>query len=87
MATLTVRNVDEEVKQGARLAGARNGRSMEAEIRALLDRTYAAPVDDRVARIRAMSPREAIAHLVEIAGGVGLDIPELDAEDIEFPEL
>lgn len=87
MATLTVRNVDEGVKQGARLAAAKNGRSMEAEIRHLLERTYRPVADDRAARIRAMSGREAVAHLIEVAGGAGLDIPERVAEDIDYPDL
>ena len=87
MGSVTIRNVDDEIKKGARLVAAANGRSLEAELRDLLRRTYKSPESDRVARLRAMSPREAIAHLIEIAGGVGLDVPEREHEDIEFPEL
>ena len=87
MATLTVRNVDDAVKQGARMAGARNGRSMEAEIRCLLERTYSPLADDRAARIRAMSGPEFVAHLIKVANGAELVIPEREAEDIEFPDL
>lgn len=36
MATLTIRNLDDEVKRQIRLRGALNGRSMEAEARAIL---------------------------------------------------
>src|SRR4051812_5480288 len=36
MATLTIRNLPEEVRDGLRLRAARNGRSMEAEARAVL---------------------------------------------------
>lgn len=36
MATLTIRDFDEELKAGLRVRAARNGRSMEAEVRAIL---------------------------------------------------
>lgn len=37
MATLTIRNVDERVKRKLQIRAAYNGRSMEAEVRALLE--------------------------------------------------
>ena len=82
VGSITIRNIDDAVKQGARLEGVRNGRSMEAEIRALLERTYRPAHDERTARILAMSPAEFIDHLINTANGVGLDIPE-DAADPE----
>ncbi|WP_129662975.1 FitA-like ribbon-helix-helix domain-containing protein [Phytoactinopolyspora endophytica] len=36
MATLTIRNVDEDLKAKLRIQAAENGRSMEAEVRAIL---------------------------------------------------
>ncbi|MDU6410187.1 MAG: plasmid stabilization protein [Yersiniaceae bacterium] len=36
MATLTIRNLDDEIKDRLRLAAARNGHSMEEEVRAIL---------------------------------------------------
>ncbi|PLR35842.1 plasmid stabilization protein [Chimaeribacter californicus] len=36
MATLTIRNLDDEIKELLRLAAARNGHSMEEEVRAIL---------------------------------------------------
>lgn len=69
------------------MIAAANGRSLEAELRELLRRTYAGTTDDRVMRLRAMSGKEAVAHLITLAGGVGLDVPEREHEDIEFPEL
>jgi plasmid stability protein len=36
MATLTIRNVEPALKERLRIRAARNGRSMEAELRALL---------------------------------------------------
>ncbi|MDG2520314.1 hypothetical protein P7B02_02080 [Caulobacter segnis] len=38
MATLTVRNIDNEVKERLRVQAARHGRSMEEEVRAILKR-------------------------------------------------
>jgi len=37
MATLTIRNIDTVVKELLRVRAARNGRSMEAELRAILN--------------------------------------------------
>jgi antitoxin FitA len=71
MGSITIRNVDEEIKRGARLAAAANSRSLEAELRALLRATYAPATDNRTARLRAMSGKEAVAHLVKIANGAG----------------
>ena len=87
MGSVTIRNVDEEIKRVARLEAAKNGRSMEAELRALLQRTYAPAAQDRGEWVRSLSGKEAIAHLIRVAGGVGLDIPERKAENIELPEL
>jgi len=41
MATLTIRKLDESVKQKLRMAAARHGRSMEAEARSILARSLA----------------------------------------------
>ncbi|NLV56726.1 MAG: plasmid stabilization protein [Acidimicrobiales bacterium] len=37
MATLTIRRIDDRLKQALRHRAARHGRSMEAEVRAILD--------------------------------------------------
>lgn len=76
MGSLNIRNIDDAIKQNARMAAAANGRSLEAEIRALLERTYASVDNDRAARIRAMSSRDFIAHLIETAGGAELELPD-----------
>ena len=39
MATLTIRNLDDHVRQELRLRAARHGRSMEEEVRAILRET------------------------------------------------
>jgi antitoxin FitA len=76
MAALTIRNIDDAVKANARLAAARNGRSLEAEVRALLERTYRPPEDDRAARIRAMTGSEFVQHLIKVANGATLEVPD-----------
>lgn len=87
MGSVTIRNIDDEVKRGARLAAAANGRSLEAELRDLLQRTYAKAGDERAARIRAMSGKEFVAHLIKTANGVTFELPEREAEDMDWPEL
>lgn len=89
MGSITIRNIDDAIKMGARLEGVKNGRSMEAEIRALLERTYRPACDERTARILAMSPKEFIAHLIATANGADLDqfIPSRESEDVEYPDL
>lgn len=43
MATLTIRGLDEATKARLRVRAARHGRSMEAEVRAILEATLAPP--------------------------------------------
>jgi antitoxin FitA len=74
MGSVTIRNIADEIKNAARLEAARNGRSMEAELRVLLERTYAPAKPDRTARLRAMSGREIVDHLVKVANGAGEDV-------------
>lgn len=87
MGSVTIRNLDDRVKHNARLAAAANGRSLEAELRALLERAYADRDSDRAARLRAMSGAEFVEHLIRTANGATLELPPREAEDIEFPEL
>ncbi|MGO9317222.1 MAG: FitA-like ribbon-helix-helix domain-containing protein [Terracidiphilus sp.] len=72
MATLTIRNVDEAVKRRLKVRAALNGRSMEAEARAILT----ALVKDAP---RTAAPDEdlgtAIRKLFAPLGGVELEIP------------
>ncbi len=42
MATLTIRDLDDDLKAELRVRAARNGRSMEAEVRAILQSALAA---------------------------------------------
>jgi plasmid stability protein len=58
MATLTVRNLPDSTRDAIRVAAARHGRSMEAEVRVALESTFkpekpALTVEERLARIDA----------------------------------
>jgi plasmid stability protein len=59
MATLTIRNVDAAVKQELRVRAARNGRSMEAELRAIVTEAVGAKPRDEVNLAEAIRRRFA----------------------------
>lgn len=74
MSSMTIRNLDDNVKQQLRMQAARHGRSMEDEVRhilrtAVLART-AASKTSLVKSIRAR---------VEPLGGVNLELPPREA--------
>ena len=85
MGSVTIRNIDDAIKHSARLRAAANGRSLEAELRALLVATYAIETDEHAARIRAMSGREFIEHLIKTANGAGEGV--FDDPDDVFEEF
>ena len=70
MASLTIRDLDDESKERLRVRAARRGRSMEAEARSILreavSRSDPTPVD----------LADAISARFHAFGGVDLDIPE-----------
>ena len=45
MAVMTIRNLDDEVREKLRIRAAHNGRSMEAEVRAILTEAVTSPVE------------------------------------------
>jgi antitoxin FitA len=47
MATLTIRKIDDEIKVKLRVQAARNGRSMEAEVREILAAALQSPVPEK----------------------------------------
>jgi len=72
MATLTIRNLDENVKRRLQVRAALNGRSMEAEVRELLaDSVQNAPESAAV----KVGLGTAIHTLFAPLGGVELKIP------------
>ena len=74
MATLIVRNLDNSLKERLRRRAAEHGRSMEAEVRAILR----AAVAERPARSGNLL--RSIRETFEPLGGVELDIPAKAAE-------
>ena len=67
MTTLTIRNVDAAMKERLRVRAARNGRSMEAELRQILSDTLAPESS------REFNLAEAIRRRFAPLGGVDLD--------------
>lgn len=68
MAAVSIRNLDDDVKERLRLRAASHGRSMEAEIRAILVEAVAEP-DDRPGMLVTLMER------VGDLGGVDLTVP------------
>ena len=71
MASLTVRNLEENVKHKLRVRAASNGRSMEAEVRVILKDALREDQEER-------GLATAIHELVAPYGGIELDIPPRD---------
>lgn len=81
MSTLTVRDVDEDLKARLRVRAARNGRSMEAEVRAIL----------RAVLSESQSRRGLGTSIHELFAEIGgADLPQPPRTDMpraaEFPE-
>jgi antitoxin FitA len=74
MATLTIRNLNEKVKRGLQVMAAINGRSMEAEARALLAEGVIAGMGIEV---RGAAPGAAIPDRF----APGWSTPEAGSED------
>jgi plasmid stability protein len=70
MASITIRKLPEITKRRLRVRAARNGRSMEQEARAILDRSLQQPEDS--AENLAVAIHKRFAAL----GGVELNIPK-----------
>jgi len=73
MATMTIRKLDDQLKQRLRVRAATHGRSMEDEARDILRIALAQDSDD------AGSLVEAIRARIEPLGGVDLQIPTREA--------
>ncbi|MEZ5650860.1 MAG: plasmid stabilization protein [Burkholderiaceae bacterium] len=69
MATMTIRYLDENLKARLRLRAARNGRSMEEEVRSILFLALEAET------LTGKMLVEDIRALVKPIGGVDLDLP------------
>jgi plasmid stability protein len=71
MATMTIRNLDDDLKARLRMRAARHGRSMEEEARSILRAALAQRVEDD----SGASLYAAIRARVEPFGGIDLDLP------------
>jgi antitoxin FitA len=82
MTTLTVRNVDPELREKLRVRAALNGRSMEAELRHLLAETLRDPVPHR-----ELNLAEAIRRRFLPLGGVDDLEPHPPVEAVPPPAI
>jgi plasmid stability protein len=71
MATMTIRNLDDDLKTLLRLRAARHGKSMEEEARSILRAALAGRVEDDSGE----ALYAAIRARVEPLGGVDLELP------------
>jgi plasmid stability protein len=71
MATLTIRSLSEELVERLKLAAARSGRSMEQEVRQLLEQRYASRgevlqrIEERWQRLPKATAAEIAAWIAE----------------------
>ena len=72
MAAVSIRNLDDTVRERLRVRAAAHGRSMEAEMRAILVEAVREPSDDE-------GLIEALAARFGELGGVELDLPPRSA--------
>ena len=73
MASITIRNLDEETKRRLRIQAAQKGRSMEEEARDVLARSVDTPP-------KGESLASIIRAIVEPIGGIELELPERTAQ-------
>lgn len=76
MATMTIRNLDDDLKALLRLRAARHGQSMEEEARSILRAALAGRVEDE----SGASLYAAIRARVEPFGGVELALPRREPQ-------
>ena len=81
MASITIRNLDEKLKEQLRITAAHNGHSMEEEARLILGRALST-VD------RAGGLGSRIRNRFNSVGGVELDLPDRSqkASAVDFSE-
>ena len=76
VATLTIRNVEPELQKRLRVRAARNGRSMEAELRQILREALNGQRSDS-----ELNLAEAIRRRFAPLGGVELELPPREVSD------
>ncbi|MEM7303540.1 MAG: Arc family DNA-binding protein [Pseudomonadota bacterium] len=83
MATLTIRNLDDSVRDQLRVRAAKNGRSMEAEVREILGNALSVSLPTPM---NGESLYTAIREIVDPIGGIELDLPPR-LEDRDPPDF
>ncbi len=78
MASLTIRKLPDDVKHDLRQIAARNGRSLEEEVRCTLI---------AAARAKDREPRESIGQMIYRMSRPGFDLPELPDSPVDFSAL
>lgn len=68
MAVMTIRGLDDDVRERIRIRAAQHGRSMEAEVRAILTDAVTSPLERTLA--------DLLLDLREAARGGDFEIPE-----------
>ena len=74
MASITVRNLNDEVKKRLRKQAAEHGRSLEAEVREILSRNASPQILPRTKS--GLDIVQPLIDCVDKRGGVELEIPE-----------
>jgi hypothetical protein len=77
LASVTIRNLPDDVKQDLRERAARNGRSLEDEARRALI---------ALVRPEQATPRESIGQMIYRMSRPGFDLPELPDTPIDFSD-
>jgi plasmid stability protein len=75
MAAISVRDLDDDVAARLKVRAARHGRSMEAEVRAILTGAVAEAEDERVNLAQALRQRFAAIGGVEVPVPSRSDLP------------
>jgi len=78
MASITVRNIDDDLKQRLRVRAAEHGRSMEEEVRAILRKSLG---HERPAKSLGEQIHETFAEI----GGVDLELPAREPPRFDEP--
>lgn len=87
MASLTIRNLDDEIKQGLRYRAATNGVSMEQEARTILRDAIRSPKEAEQHESSGANWYRSLRQLVEPYGGFELDIPPRNKDMREPPSF
>lgn len=81
MAALSIRDLDDDVRDRLRIRAAGNGRSMEAEVRAIITAAVAQPEQE-------VGFAQGLRRAFLAVGGVDLDVPPRSRElrTVELPD-